>query len=166
MNSILKRLGKVCLGLGVMLVPVLGFGQFAQGQDGGFTPDPMGNADKKQNALNEFSQKLYDRGDIDSNTIQAWTDAHSTKIYSKAQKRVDQLSNPDNVMKAYEAGAFTNTDGTVDKKGLAKAIVAQTRFLKSDRDDVRNARKSMRENRFVKPGKVKLIRKAKPFRTK
>ena len=27
MNSIIKRLGKICLGLGVMLVPVLGFGQ-------------------------------------------------------------------------------------------------------------------------------------------
>ena len=27
MNSILKRLGKVCLGLGVLLVPALGFSQ-------------------------------------------------------------------------------------------------------------------------------------------
>ena len=146
MNSIIKRLGKICLGLGVMLVPVLGFGY-----------SPQDAANTKREFVDVAAKKLRAAG-VDSATVNDWQQSHYDKIGARAQKETDRFTNPANVMMALQGGAFKNDDGTLNKDELKGAIKMQAVYLKQDTSKLRDARKGMKGNRLLKAKAVKRMK--------
>ena len=123
MNSIIKRLGKICLGLGVMLVPVLGFGDGHMGPGGiSFKTKPV-EAEKFGSVQEVRIDKIVERqqtvNDELSDNIKAIRD-EAQKAYANQNNKVgDMLSNKaerhQDVLNAYNDHVNAKTQRINDK---------------------------------------------------
>ena len=135
MNRVIKRLGALCLGLGVLLLPALGFGlQDKVSQESYSGSSEIGNI--KQSALDSASSKLSSKG-VDTGSweaaVEARGDAKKEMRGNRREAVNDRYSGSDDVdisSDNFDSILSDETKGTIQKnrsglmesrKGVAKA---------------------------------------------
>jgi hypothetical protein len=140
MNRIIKRLGALCLGLGVLLLPALGFGQSTPGSDqASRLPSDEAAATALDSASSKLSSKGIDTGSWET-AVKAREDAKKEMRGNRRQAVKDASSDLDDVDISPD-----NFDGQLsdETKGA----------IQKNRSGLMESRKGVAKSRFdIKPG--------------